>query len=172
MRRLLLAATAVAALAACSSMHSAAPAASAEPVRVYAAGSLREALTNIAQDYEARTGQKVALTFGASGLLRGRIEQGEPAQVFASADTDHPQRLAAAGGWQAPVVFTRNQLCALTSDRVNATPDSLLATLLDPQVRVGTSTPKADPSGDTRGSCSAAPTACSPAPTPRWMPRR
>ena len=82
MRRLLLAATAVAALAACSSMHSAAPAASAEPVRVYAAGSLREALTNIAQDYEARTGQKVALTFGASGLLRGRIEQGEPAQVF------------------------------------------------------------------------------------------
>ena len=148
MRRLLLAATAVAALAACSSMHSAAPAASAEPVRVYAAGSLREALTNIAQDYEARTGQKVALTFGASGLLRGRIEQGEPAQVFASADTDHPQRLAAAGGWQAPVVFTRNQLCALTSDRVNATPDTLLATLLDPQVRVGTSTPKADPSGD------------------------
>ena len=148
MRRLLLAATAVAALAACSSMHSAAPSASAEPVRVYAAGSLREALTNIAQDYEARTGQKVALTFGASGLLRGRIEQGEPAQVFASADTDHPQRLAAAGGWQAPVVFTRNQLCALTSDRVNATPDSLLATLLDPQVRVGTSTPKADPSGD------------------------
>ena len=148
MRRLLLAATAVAALTACSSMHSAAPAASAEPVRVYAAGSLREALTNIAQDYEARTGQKVALTFGASGLLRGRIEQGEPAQVFASADTDHPQRLAAAGGWQAPVVFTRNQLCALTSDRVNATPDSLLATLLDPQVRVGTSTPKADPSGD------------------------
>ena len=73
MRRLLLAATAVAALAACSSMHSAAPAASAEPVRVYAAGSLREALTNIAQDYEARTGQKVALTFGASGQLRGRI---------------------------------------------------------------------------------------------------
>ena len=56
MRRLLLAATAVAALAACSSMHSVAPAASAEPVRVYAAGSLREALTNIAQDYEARTG--------------------------------------------------------------------------------------------------------------------
>ena len=46
------------------------------------------------------------------------------------------------------MVFTRNQLCALTSDRVNATPDSLLATLLDPQVRVGTSTPKADPSGD------------------------
>ena len=88
MRRLLLAATVVAALTACSSMHSAAPAASAEPVRVYAAGSLREALTTIARDYETRTGQKIALTFGASGLLRGRIEKGEPAQVFASADLE------------------------------------------------------------------------------------
>lgn len=135
-------------LAACAPMHSAAPAADAGPVRVYAAGSLREALTTIARDHEARTGQPVALTFGASGLLRERIEQGEDAQLFASADTDHPQRLAAAGGWQAPVVFTRNQLCALTSDRVGATSDTLLALLLDPAVRVGTSTPKADPSGD------------------------
>ena len=129
-------------------MHSDSVVAGAEPVRVYAAGSLREALTTIARDHEARTGQKIALTFGASGLLRERIEQGEGAQVFASADTAHPQRLAAAGGWQAPVVFTRNQLCALTSDRVSATPDTLLAVLLDPAVRVGTSTPQADPSGD------------------------
>jgi len=65
--------------------------ADAAPVQVYAAGSLREAFTEIARDHEARTGQKVALTFGASGLLRERIEKGEPAQVFASADTDHPQ---------------------------------------------------------------------------------
>ena len=73
------------------------PAVSAAPLQVYAAGSLREAFTAIAADYEARTGQKIALNFGASGLLRGRIEQGEGAQVFASADTEHPQRLAARG---------------------------------------------------------------------------
>jgi molybdenum ABC transporter molybdate-binding protein len=118
------------------------------PVVVYAAGSLREVLTAIAAEHEARTGQKVALTFGASGLLRERIEKGEPAQVFASADTDHPQRLATQGGWQTPVVFTRNALCALTSDKINATPATLLATLLQPNVRVGISTPKADPAGD------------------------
>ena len=122
--------------------------ADAAPVQVYAAGSLREAFTEIARDHEARTGQKVVLTFGASGLLRGRIEQGASAQVFASADTDHPQRLAARGGWQAPVVFTRNALCALTSEQISATPDTLLATMLRSDVRVGTSTPKADPSGD------------------------
>jgi len=117
-------------------------------VQVYAAGSLREALTAIAGEHEARTGQKIALTFGASGLLRERIEKGETAQVFASADTEHPQRLAARGGWQAPVVFTRNALCALTSEQIAATPATLLATMLQPGVRLGISTPKADPAGD------------------------
>lgn len=143
------AAAAVAALlAGCSSRPRGAFVADAAPVPVYAAGSLREAFTEIARLHEARTGQPVVLTFGASGLLRERIEKGEPAQVFASADTDHPQRLAAGGGWKTPMVFTRNALCALTSEQISATPETLLATLLRTDVRVGTSTPRADPSGD------------------------
>ncbi|RYY95071.1 MAG: molybdate ABC transporter substrate-binding protein [Comamonadaceae bacterium] len=117
-------------------------------VGVYAAGSLREAMTEVAKLWEAQGGAALALTFGASGLLRERIEKGEPAQVFASADTDHPQRLAAGGQWQAPSVFTRNALCALTGPQVAATPATLLATLLRGDVRLGTSTPGADPSGD------------------------
>ena len=117
-------------------------------VAVYAAGSLREALTEIAREHEAHTGQKVALTFGASGLLRERIESGEPAMVFASADTEHPQRLARAGDWGAPQVFTRNALCALAAPGVLVTTANLLDTLLRTDVRLGTSTPKADPSGD------------------------
>ena len=119
-----------------------------EPLQVYAAGSLREVLTEIARAHEASTGQAVALKFGASGLLRERIEKGEGAMVFASADTQHPQRLASAGAWAPHTVFVRNSLCALTQASVNTTPDTLLATLLDPAVRLGTSTPKADPSGD------------------------
>ena len=130
-----------------------APVATAAAVQVYAAGSLRDVLTEITRDHEARTGQKVVLTFGASGLLRDRIERGTPAggapaQVFASADTEHPQRLANQGQWQAPAVFTRNTLCALAQGTLPVTPESLLATLLQPQVRLGISTPKADPSGD------------------------
>lgn len=143
-------------LSACSSTGTATVSAAAptvvtttEPVlQVYAAGSLRGALTAIAKDYEARTGQKVVLTFGASGLLRERIEAGEGAQVFASADTDHPKRLVRQGGWQEPKVFVRNSLCALTSDKLNATPATVLGTMLLPGVRLGTSTPKSDPSGD------------------------
>ena len=119
-----------------------------DPVQVYAAGSLRDALIEIARAHEARTGQKMVLTFAASGLLRERIEQGAPAQVFASADTKHPQRLANQGQWQAPVVFTRNTLCALAQGAVAVTSDTLLSTMLQPQLRLGISTPKADPAGD------------------------
>lgn len=117
-------------------------------IQVYAAGSLRAALIKIANEYQDRTGQKVSLTFGASGLLRERIEKGEPANVFASADTDHPQRLAAGGNWLAPVVFVRNSMCALTSEKIVSEPSTLLSVMLKPEVRVGTSTPKSDPSGD------------------------
>lgn len=122
--------------------------AQSSPVQLHAAGSLREALTEVARLFEAQTGQKVGLTFGASGLLRERIEEGEPAQVFASADLDHPLRLAQAGGWEAPRVFALNQMCVLAAPAVAARPEILLETMLRPEVRLGTSTPKADPSGD------------------------
>ena len=117
-------------------------------LQVYAAGSLREPLIEIAHRYEAATGVRAVLTFGASGLLRERIEKGEPAQVFASADTGHPQALARRGDWQPSAVFARNTLCALTTPQEPATSASLLDRLLDPGVRLGTSTPGADPSGD------------------------
>jgi len=96
------------------------------PLAVYAAGSLHEVLGEIAAGCEAQTGQGVSLTFGASGLLRERIERGEPASVFASADMGHPQRLAEQGGWSAPAVLVRNHLCALTTERVHTTPEQLL----------------------------------------------
>ncbi len=137
-------------LAACASVGkpTVANVAGEAAVQVYAAGSLRGALMVIAKDYEASTGQKIALTFGASGLLREQIEKGESAQVFASADTEHPLRLAQRGGWQAPKVLVRNTLCALTSAEVSTTPATVLDTLLAPLLRLGTSTPKSDPSGD------------------------
>jgi molybdate transport system substrate-binding protein len=119
-----------------------------EPVRLYAAGSLRLALTEVAKSFQAATGTPVAPTFGASGLLRERIEKGEPAEVFASADMGHPQHLAAAGRAGEVRLFTRNRLCALAAPGTTVSSDSLLERLLEPKVRLGTSTPKADPSGD------------------------
>jgi ABC-type molybdate transport system substrate-binding protein len=122
----------------------------AETINLYAAGSLRAALSEVVRAFEAsNAGPKVTAEFAASGLLRERIEKGEAAHVFASADVGHPARLAGAGLAKAKVaVFARNQLCALTREGLMTTPATLLDTLLDPSVRVGTSTPKADPSGD------------------------
>jgi molybdate transport system substrate-binding protein len=117
-------------------------------IRGYAAGSLRGAMTEIAQAFTAAGGAAVMPTFGASGLLRERIEKGEGADVFTSADVGHAQTLALAGRAANPVVFARNRLCALVAPDVVATSDTLLDRMLDPRVKLGTSTPKADPSGD------------------------
>lgn len=119
-----------------------------EPLRLYAAGSLRRALTEVAAAFTQATGVRVEGTFGASGLLRERLEGGERGDVFASADMDHPRRLAAQGRAGAATVFTRNRLCALARPGLTATSEDLLDRMLDPAVRLGTSTPKADPSGD------------------------
>ena len=83
-----------------------------EPLRLYAAGSLRRALTEISAAFTEATGIRVEGTFGASGLLRERLEGGERGDVFASADMDHPRRLAVQGRAGTVTVFTRNRLCA------------------------------------------------------------
>lgn len=119
------------------------------PLKVLAAGSLRAALTDAARAFEAAApGRKVELGFGASGLLKDRLIGGERADVFASANMEHPQALAAAGKAAAPQAFARNKLCALATPGFAATPQTLIDRLLDPTIRVGTSTPKADPAGD------------------------
>jgi ABC-type molybdate transport system substrate-binding protein len=117
-------------------------------LQLYAAGSLRAAMTEIASAFAASSGASVSTTFGASGLLRERIEKGEKADVFASADVANAQALAAAGRAPSPIVFARNRLCAIAAPGVTATTATLLDRMLDPDVKLGTSTPKADPSGD------------------------
>lgn len=55
-------------------------------VRVFAAASLREAVTEIAKTWERRTGHRVTFSFGASSLLARQIQEGAPADLFLSAD--------------------------------------------------------------------------------------
>jgi ABC-type molybdate transport system substrate-binding protein len=123
-------------------------ASAAEPLKLHAAGSLKAALSEVAVSFENTYKTKVVTKFGPSGLLTTAIADGETADVFASANMAHPEKLAA-NGWGGPVVlFARNQLCALAQSDISATTDNLLDTLMDKNVRLGTSTPKADPSGD------------------------
>jgi molybdate transport system substrate-binding protein len=55
---------------------------------VFAAASLKNALDDINAAYTARTGVKVATSYAASSLLAKQIEQGAPADIFASADSE------------------------------------------------------------------------------------
>ena len=129
------------------------------PVLLHAAGSLRSALTEVASAFEAASGQKVDAKYGPSGTLKDEIAGGMRAEVFASANMEHPQALAAAGKSGPVVLFARNRLCALVRpglavepatllDRIAVEPATLLDRMLDPNVKLGTSTPRADPSGD------------------------
>ena len=55
---------------------------------VFAAASMKNALDDIDAAYTAKTGVKVVASYGASSMLARQIEQGAPADVFVSADTD------------------------------------------------------------------------------------
>lgn len=120
----------------------------ADTVRLYAAGSLRAALTDSAKAFEAESGNTVQAKFGPSGVLKDEIAGGAKADVFASANMEHPQALRAANRSGPVLLFARNRLCALAKPGLKVDGASLLDRMLDPQVKLGTSTPKSDPSGD------------------------
>jgi molybdate transport system substrate-binding protein len=123
--------------------------ATAQDIRVHAAGSLRAALLDTAKAFEAvQPASKLSFQFGASGLLKDRLLAGEATDVFASANMGHPRALQQAGKAGEVQRFTRNQMCLLVRPGLTVTDDSLVAQLLDPALKLGTSTPQADPSGD------------------------
>jgi molybdate transport system substrate-binding protein len=63
-------------------------AAQAADVTVFAAASLKNALDDAGKRYEAKTGDKVIVSYAASSALAKQIENGAPADIFFSADLD------------------------------------------------------------------------------------
>jgi molybdate transport system substrate-binding protein len=55
---------------------------------VFAAASMKNALDDIDAAFAAKTGIKVSASYAASSTLAKQIEQGAPADIFVSADTD------------------------------------------------------------------------------------
>lgn len=64
------------------------PQVSAADVTVFAAASLKEAMDAQARQFEASTGNKVIVSYGASNALAKQIEAAAPADAFISADLD------------------------------------------------------------------------------------
>ena len=63
-------------------------AAQGRDVLVFAAASLKNALDEIASQWQRQTGKKVAISYAASNNLIKQIELGAPADIFISADID------------------------------------------------------------------------------------
>jgi len=122
--------------------------ASAADLRVVAAGSLKDPFAAIFSDYAAKFGGGFAPVWGPSGVLRERLRGGEVFDIFASAALPHAQALTDAGVSGPSVMFARNSLCVVTEAERPVDGSNLVATLLKPEIRIGTSTPVSDPSGD------------------------
>jgi molybdate transport system substrate-binding protein len=126
MQRRIIALTAVAATAAlvaagCSSgKNSSTPAAGASStagstaaisgtVTVLAAASLTEAFNTLGKQFEsAHPGTTVKFSFGASSDLAVQINQGAPADVFASASPKNMKQVVDAGGASTSTTFVKN----------------------------------------------------------------
>ncbi|QGN35774.1 molybdate ABC transporter substrate-binding protein [Microlunatus sp. Gsoil 973] len=80
-------------------------------VTVLAAASLTEAFTTIGKDFEAvHPGTTVTFSFGSSATLATQVNQGAPADVFASADERTMQLVTDAGNARDPKIFATNTL--------------------------------------------------------------
>jgi molybdate transport system substrate-binding protein len=81
-------------------------------VTVFAAASLTESFHRIGKDFEAaHPGSKVTFNYAGSSALANQINEGAPADIFASAAPANMKTVTDAGNADGtPVVFARNQL--------------------------------------------------------------
>jgi molybdate transport system substrate-binding protein len=78
-------------------------------VTVFAAASLTKSFGTLATQFErTHPGTKVTPVFGASSALALQINQGAPADVFASASPKNMLQVVSAGGASSPTTFARN----------------------------------------------------------------
>lgn len=117
-----------------------------EGLVLYGAGSLREAMTEMAALFQRTRGISVRGEFGASGRMRERIEAGEKVDVFTSADIGHAAKLVQDGRASVMAMFAQNALCLLSSAPVGQ--GAALDAILKDGVKVGVSPAKIDPLGD------------------------
>jgi molybdate transport system substrate-binding protein len=66
-------------------------------LHIAAAADLQPVMPSLAAAYERETGVHIIASFGSSATLAQQITNGDPQDIFLSADTLHPQQLVSAG---------------------------------------------------------------------------
>src|SRR6201996_3452941 len=118
-----------------------------DTLKVTAAGSLRAAIADLLEHFPRQSDDVSAPEFGASGLMRQKIEDGARVDVFASADVEQPHKLAEGHPERLVILFARNSMCVLFRSDLELNQTNFLDRLLDPTVSIATSTPGSDPLG-------------------------
>ncbi len=75
-----------------------------------AASDLQPVLPTLAAEYQRQTGIKIVASFGSSATLAQQITNGDPQDVFLSADTTHPQQLVTTGLASSLTTYARGNL--------------------------------------------------------------
>ena len=158
MRRLIGSLVAAVLLTSCTSSGSASGAADDPPeeqtLTVFAAASLKGTFTQIGKNFEAEhEGVKVVFSFAGSSDLVAQIQQGAPADVFASADTKNMEKAVTDDLVEgAPIDFATNTLEIATPPGNPAKVESLddlakngiKVVLCAPEVPCGSATQKVE----------------------------
>jgi molybdate transport system substrate-binding protein len=129
--------------AACSSSNS-----DGKKVRIAAASDLTKAFTELAKEFETRTGIDAKLTFGSSGLLSTQIVEGAPFFLFAAANKDFVTKVVAAGKCDGTTakLYARGRIVVWTGKDV--IPPVKLGDLADPRFkRIAIANPEHAPYG-------------------------
>jgi molybdate transport system substrate-binding protein len=115
---------------------------------VAAAADLAVAFTEVGAAFEKASGQKVAFTFGSTGLLARQIEEGAPFRVFAAADASFVDAAVAKGAClgETKAFYARGRLVLFTPKGTR--PPSSLADLADARFgRIAIANPEHAPYG-------------------------
>ncbi len=89
----------------------------AQSLTVFAASSLTEAFTKLSETFEAQhPDTDIVLNFASSSTLATQLEQGAPADVFASADVENVARVAPN---ENIIIFAKNTLVVFVNARAD-----------------------------------------------------
>ncbi|YAL83000.1 molybdate ABC transporter substrate-binding protein [Dermacoccaceae bacterium W4C1] len=84
-------------------------------ITVFAAASLKESFTTLGKEFEAKhPGTTVKFSFGPSSGLATQLNQGAPADVFASASTKNMDQAVTAKSVNTPADFAKNKMTIVT----------------------------------------------------------
>ena len=111
-------------------------------LKILAAGSLRAVWPDLVAAFSVLSGLKVNTDFAPAGLLRQRIEAGEPCDLFASANRQHPEALLQSGRAAEAGLFAANTLSLTIKRDIVTQADDWLSLLCRNDLRLATSMPR------------------------------